>query len=61
MRWILPALLLTAAVLPLSATRADTEDAAKALFESRCATCHAIPDPGLRWDRVWLDQVKRTT
>jgi len=32
-----------------------------ALYRGRCATCHAIPDPGLRTDRAWLDQVHRTT
>lgn len=34
--------------------------AAAALFEERCATCHTVPDPEIRTDRAWLDQVHRT-
>ncbi len=30
------------------------------VFEKRCAQCHVIPDPGVRTDRGWLDQVNRT-
>jgi hypothetical protein len=29
-------------------------------FRGRCASCHTIPDLGLRADRAWLDQVNRT-
>ncbi len=31
-----------------------------ALFNARCALCHTVPDPALRPDRAWLDQVHRT-
>ena len=31
-----------------------------ALFSARCAACHTVPDPTLRTDRAWLDQVHRT-
>lgn len=31
-----------------------------AVFRERCASCHAVPDPALRTDRAWLDQVRRT-
>lgn len=30
------------------------------MFKHRCASCHAVPDPDVRTDRAWLDQVKRT-
>ncbi|MHC4550973.1 MAG: hypothetical protein ACYTEZ_19660 [Planctomycetota bacterium] len=30
------------------------------IFQARCAGCHAVPDPALRTDRAWLDQVRRT-
>ncbi len=31
-----------------------------ALFESRCASCHAVPDPSVRTDRAWLGQIAHT-
>lgn len=31
------------------------------MFMSRCASCHSIPDPRLRSDRSWIEQVNRTT
>jgi len=37
----------------------DEVDAA-GLFRARCASCHTVPDPALRTDRAWLDQVHRT-
>ena len=40
---------------------ADEAGDAAALFAGRCATCHAVPDPALRMDLAWLDQVNRTT
>ena len=30
------------------------------LFQARCAQCHTVPDPAIRTDLAWLDQVKRT-
>lgn len=46
---------------------ADAQDAPEkpapdvaAMFKRRCAGCHTVPDVGLRTDRAWLDQVKRT-
>ena len=53
MRWL--GFLLLA---PLTAVAGDS---AGEVFRARCATCHAIPDPALRTDRAWLDQVNRTT
>lgn len=29
-------------------------------FTSRCASCHFVPDAGLRSDRVWLGLIKTT-
>ncbi len=37
----------------------DQDDAGKS-FQARCANCHTVPDPAIRTDRAWLDQVKRT-
>ncbi len=31
-----------------------------ALFSERCSACHTVPDPSLRTDRAWLDQIHRT-
>ena len=31
------------------------------VFAARCANCHTVPDVSLRTDRVWLDQINRTT
>jgi hypothetical protein len=36
-------------------------DSPAELWAARCAACHTVPDPGLRADRAWLDQVRRTT
>ena len=29
-------------------------------FQARCAQCHTVPDPAIRTDLAWLDQVERT-
>jgi len=39
----------------------EAESGAGKLFTDRCADCHAVPDPAVRTDRAWLDQIKRTT
>ena len=33
---------------------------ASQLFQKTCVRCHVIPDPAVRTDRGWLDQVNRT-
>jgi mono/diheme cytochrome c family protein len=44
-----------------AALAAAAEDPAPAkLFADNCASCHAVPDPGLAADRPWIDQVRRT-
>ncbi len=30
------------------------------IFQKRCTHCHVIPDPAVRTDQGWLDQVNRT-
>ena len=30
------------------------------LFQRSCAGCHTVPDPGIRTDRVWLQQIQQT-
>jgi len=57
----LPLALLGAALLVPLPVRADERDHAGALFEKRCAHCHTVPDPAIRTDRAWLDQVNRTS
>ncbi len=47
------------AVRPAAAP-AQGEDPA-GLFGKSCAGCHAVPDPEIRTDRAWLDQVHRTS
>jgi len=57
MRWITAFPLAAAA----AAFAAGAEDPAPAdLFGKACASCHAVPDPGLPADRIWIDQVRRT-
>ena len=34
---------------------------AAALFAKSCSNCHTAPDPAVRTDLAWLDQVNRTT
>jgi mono/diheme cytochrome c family protein len=48
------------ATLAFPAFGGDQPSDAGALFRTRCAACHAVPDPALRTDRAWLDQVNRT-
>ena len=55
-RFALIALGLTSA----AATAGDKDHFAK-MFGSRCATCHTVPDPQVRSDLAWLDQVNRTS
>jgi hypothetical protein len=43
-----------------AASQSDHVAEAGALFERRCASCHALPDPALRTDRAWLERVRDT-
>ena len=55
-------LLLLAAAFSLPAVGGDEAGFdATALFAARCASCHSVPYPGVRTDRVWLGQVRETT
>jgi mono/diheme cytochrome c family protein len=40
----------------------DVEDPAQLAraFGSRCASCHAVPDPNFATDRAWLGQLPTT-
>ena len=61
MRTLVP-LVLAAIWLAAPATRAQAQgQSAGDLFTARCANCHTIPDPSLRTDLAWLDQINRTT
>jgi hypothetical protein len=57
---VLPVALLGAIALVPPAATGGEEPSAGEVFQARCASCHAVPDPALRTDRAWLDQVKRT-
>ena len=50
---------LAAALAARPGAAAGDPDAART-FGDRCASCHAVPDPALAADRVWIDQVRRT-
>ncbi|MHC4957725.1 MAG: hypothetical protein ACYTGN_05060 [Planctomycetota bacterium] len=52
--------LATAALLHAPASEGGESDDAAKLFAARCATCHTVPDPGVRTDAAWLEQVDRT-
>jgi len=52
-------LLITA--LGLACAHAEAGDEAGKMFGKRCAACHTIPDPAIRTDLAWLDQVNRTS
>jgi cytochrome c2 len=54
------ALLGGAALLHPSVSHAGDDDAGR-MFAQRCAGCHTVPDPEIRTDLAWLDQVKRTS
>jgi cytochrome c2 len=57
---VLPVALLGAIFLvPASPLRGEDKSAGE-VFQARCASCHTVPDPALRTDRAWLDQIKRT-
>ncbi|MGQ0612683.1 MAG: hypothetical protein ACT4PV_02880 [Planctomycetaceae bacterium] len=59
---LLPLLGLAAAAgLPRASAQEQADLGAARLFASRCASCHTVPDPSLRTDRAWLDQVNRTS
>ena len=49
------------AALGLACAHAEAGDEAVKMFGHRCATCHSIPDPAIRTDVAWLDQVNRTS
>lgn len=55
-------LVLIAAIVVLPATPSTGQgQSAGEIFTTQCASCHTVPDPGLRTDLAWLDQINRTT
>ena len=60
MRRLLPVLLAAAWSVPAYGGDEDKHDPAK-IFTARCASCHTLPDPGVRSDKVWLAQIRETT
>ena len=50
-----------AALLAAKPSAAGGEKSVGAMFVARCATCHTVPDPAIRTDLAWLDQVNRTS
>ena len=62
MRILLVLIVLIAAIAVLPETLSIGQGhSAGEIFAARCASCHTVPDPGLRTDLAWLDQINRTT
>ena len=57
---ILLVLIAAIVVLPTTTSTGQGQSAGE-IFAARCASCHTVPDPGLRTDLAWLDQINRTT
>ena len=53
-------LLIAVAIVPVAETTGQGQSAGET-FTTQCASCHTVPDPGLRTDLAWLDQINRTT
>ena len=45
------------ALLGLAAAEAQGDPEAGRKAFNRCASCHSVPDPRLRWDAAWIDLV----
>ncbi len=50
-----------ATILGAPRSEAGDKDSIGETFQARCASCHTIPDPEIRTDMAWLDQVNRTS
>jgi len=57
---IMASLLIAVAIVPVAETTGQGQSAGET-FTTQCASCHTVPDPGLRTDLAWLDQINRTT
>lgn len=58
--WMVPTLAAFALGADLPGQNPKAIEAAGLVFQRRCASCHTIPDPSVRTDRGWLDQLNRT-
>lgn len=58
--WMVPPLVALAFGAHLPGQGRKAIEAAGLVFQKSCASCHSIPDPSVRTDRGWLDQVNRT-
>ena len=58
--WVLPAACGAALLATADTGRAGDASEVGEMFKARCAQCHTVPDPQVRTDRAWLDQVNRT-
>lgn len=54
-------LLLIGVALASSAAFGAEDKKTRQLFVKQCASCHSVPDPAIRTDMAWLDQVNRTS
>ena len=45
---------------PAASQGEDAPDPGR-MYAKQCASCHTVPDAGLAWDRVWIDQIRETT
>ncbi|MHC4941228.1 MAG: hypothetical protein ACYTHK_20020 [Planctomycetota bacterium] len=53
--------LLLITILGACCSRADAAESVGKMFAKRCAACHTVPDPAIKTDLAWLDQVNRTS
>ncbi|MHC4407517.1 MAG: hypothetical protein ACYS0E_05585 [Planctomycetota bacterium] len=49
------------AAVGLACAPAEAGESVGKMFGKRCAACHTVPDPAIRTDLAWLDQVNRTS
>ena len=47
--------------LGLASAHAEAGEPVGKMFAERCASCHTVPDPAIKTDLAWLDQVNRTS
>ncbi|MBI3098977.1 MAG: hypothetical protein HYY93_12160 [Planctomycetes bacterium] len=59
---VLAAVLVGCRSTPPTAPASPEHRAAGAkLWEANCAACHFVPDPAIRFDRIWLEMLQTTS
>ena len=47
-------------LIALAALQPSGDDAGKKQWISNCSSCHAVPDPALKLDQLWLEMIQTT-